>query len=582
MIRTFDVAGSLPAVTADAMRRRALGALAVVSLALLAPVPLATAGPSRADVVRLPFPRYDGSLTPYTFELGYPLVTLVYDTLMWRDAAGTPRPWLARSVTRSHGGRRVTVRLRRGVRWHDGRALTAADVAFTFRFIAARLHPRFTPQLADIVRVRASGRLTATFDLRRPSLGFDAQPLADVPILPAHLWRGLAADRPAPRGRAVGSGPYRLVRAGPSGGYVFRANRGYFRGAPLVREIRVPIIDGAEATYDALRRRRVDMVPLSLPRRIAEEFESTAGIVLRRGPSYAGTALLLNLRRAPFQSASTRRAIAAALDLRRIVRNVGPAATAVEGQLHPLSRWAPGVFLQRFDAAAAQRALARVPRAPIRVMAPQNDPVRLEAGRQVVLALRRAGAGAVLVRRSTTQLSRATGETGSPPDFDAAIRSTPALVSEDPDFLAALYGSRSTRASLNPSGYRSERFDALARQVASAPDRRRRLAAIGAELRLLARDLPSVPLFFSDGVFAVRSAVYDRWTFVKGTGILDKRSFLPGATAARGPAAALPGPVEGATGGDSGSGLGVVDVVSILVLAAVVLLAGVALVQRRS
>jgi hypothetical protein len=48
------------------------------------------------DVVRIPFPQDDGSLTPYTFTFGYPLVTLVYDTLMWRDESGTPRPWLAR------------------------------------------------------------------------------------------------------------------------------------------------------------------------------------------------------------------------------------------------------------------------------------------------------------------------------------------------------------------------------------------------------------------------------------------------------------------------------------------------------
>ena len=61
----------------------------------------ALARTSTVDRVRLPFPAYDGTLTPYTFSLGYPLVTLVYDTLLWRDAAGIPQPWLARSVTRS-------------------------------------------------------------------------------------------------------------------------------------------------------------------------------------------------------------------------------------------------------------------------------------------------------------------------------------------------------------------------------------------------------------------------------------------------------------------------------------------------
>ena len=143
----------------------------------------------------MPFPAYDGTLTPYTFGIGYPLVTLVYDTLMWRDQAGMPQPWLAESVTRSNGGRRVTVRLRSGVRWHDDRPLTAADVAFTYRYVAANYQPRFTPQLRDVASVRARGRATVVFNLRRPSLGFEDQPLSDVPILPRHLWRDASAPR---------------------------------------------------------------------------------------------------------------------------------------------------------------------------------------------------------------------------------------------------------------------------------------------------------------------------------------------------------------------------------------------------
>ena len=195
-------------------RRHAIAAIVALLVAISAAP--ATAGPTVAERVRLPFPAYDGTLTPYTFELGYPLVTLVYDTLLWRDAAGVPKPWLARSVTRSDDGLRLTVQLRDGVRWHDGRPLTAADVAFTLRYVASHYQPRFTPQLADVRRVRATGRLTAQIELRRPSLGFDDQPLADLPILPRHLWRGLGPGRVAPRGLPVGSGPYRLAssRAG--------------------------------------------------------------------------------------------------------------------------------------------------------------------------------------------------------------------------------------------------------------------------------------------------------------------------------------------------------------------------------
>ena len=89
------------------------GVIAAVTGAAGLTASTASAEPATADLVRLPISPYDGTLTPYTFEIGYP-----------------------------------TVNLRPGVRWHDGRPLTAADVVFTFRFVAARFQPRFTPQLA--------------------------------------------------------------------------------------------------------------------------------------------------------------------------------------------------------------------------------------------------------------------------------------------------------------------------------------------------------------------------------------------------------------------------------------------------
>ena len=68
-------------------------------------------------------------------------MSLMYDTVMWRDAEGVPRPWLAESVTRSGDGRTVTIRLRDGIRWQDGQPLTASDVGFTFDFVRTHPHP---------------------------------------------------------------------------------------------------------------------------------------------------------------------------------------------------------------------------------------------------------------------------------------------------------------------------------------------------------------------------------------------------------------------------------------------------------
>ncbi|MBW3609475.1 MAG: hypothetical protein KY463_14235, partial [Actinobacteria bacterium] len=446
--------------------------------------------------------------------------------------------------------------------------------------VAERYHPRFTPALRDVRRVRAPARLAVTIDLRRPSLGFDDQPLADLPILPRHRWQQLPAGRLAPRGLPLGSGPSRLVRAQPARGYAFRANRGYFLGVPRVREIRVPIIRDAQRTYEALRRRRVDMVPLGLPPAAASEFASMLGIALRRGPSYTGTALFFNLRRPPFDRVAARRAVAAALDLGRIARNVAPAVAADEGFIHPESRWSPRRRLHRFAPRSASAAGATLGPSVVRVLAPANDPVRVEAGRQVVLALRRAGARATLMRRPREQFERALGIDGSTPDFEAAIMGTPPLVSYDPGYLTRLFGADPRTAPLNVGGYRSEQFEALARRVASAPDPQARRRATLAELELIGRDVPAVALFFPRGTYAFRPAIYDGWVFVKGTGILDKRSFTPRAT----PAGAQPeGPAAGARPPDSASGWSpdLLDVISLAVLAVVVALAATALLLRR-
>jgi peptide/nickel transport system substrate-binding protein len=370
------------------------------------------------------------------------------------------------------------------------------------------------------------------------------------------------------------------VSSGRTRGYVFRANRGYFRGAPLVGEIGVPIIGDADRTYAALLARKVDMVPLPLTARAAADVGANLGLGLRQGASFSGTMLVLNLRRAPFDRLAARRAVSDALDLGRISAAVAPAVAADQGFVHPASRWAPGTPVHRFapqPAAAARRAVGA---ATIGVLAPDNDPVRLEAGRRVVQALRAAGIRATLKARTRARLDRALGVGGRRPSFDAAIDVIPPLVSYDPDGLTRLFGSEPAQAPLNAGGYRSAAFDAAVRRTASAPSGSARRAATRAELAVVAREVPAVALFFSRGSFGVRPAIYDGWVFVEGTGILDKRSFLPGGAAGELEPQASGEPAAGASGSGSG-GVGLLDVVSGLVLAIAVVLALAAFVVGR-
>lgn len=521
-------------------RRRSV--LLVLAIAVLAPVPYALG--QESSTLRLAIPGDDGSLTPYTSDSTYPYMSLVYDTLMWRDAKGIPQPWLARSVSRDVTGLRVYVRLRPGVRWHDGRPLTSRDVAFTYQYMMQRAHPRFTPQLQDLVGVRTAGPLALWFYLRRRSLGFSDQPLADVPILPAHLWSDVPAGRLAPPGLAVGSGPYKLARHDRTG-YRFTANHDYFKGTPSIDRLDVPVIDTELSATAELRSRKVDVVPLNVAP--GTRSRRLVGVTFSDEISYSGTMLLFNVAKRPFSRRAARRAVARSLDLATIAGNAtmvdGGTVPADHGMLHPASRWAPKEKLHRFDPRAARLAFAEQGIEPFRIAVADNDPVRLETARRIVRTLERLGARTRLLELTPRRLDRALGrdeERGRRrATFDAAVVGIPALASYDPAFLRAVFGDPRI-APLNDGNYRGGGFAGLASLVATANTERRRREFVHRQLRLLASDLPAVPLHFGGGTFAYRTAVYDRWISIRGTGILDKRSFLRGRAATPRPASGTP------------------------------------------
>src|SRR5438093_13705731 len=126
-------------------------------------------------------------------------------------------------------------------RWHDGQAVTAADVAFTYdAYTDTHVNPTFRSSLPQIAAVTTRDSLTVVFRFRQryPEMFYDA--VYHLRILPAHLLRELPRTqwRSAPFGRApVGDGPYRFVawKAGES--IEIAADSTFFRGRPHLRRV---------------------------------------------------------------------------------------------------------------------------------------------------------------------------------------------------------------------------------------------------------------------------------------------------------------------------------------------------------
>src|SRR5690348_13580107 len=116
---------------------RRLCAFLCVVLVLVAAAPAGAGGPAQpgTKILRLVWWTDVGFPTPFAFSTvgpgGVVRLSLVYDTLTWKDARGLI-PWLATSWRVSPDGRSYTFSLHPHVLWQDGRPLSAADVRFSF------------------------------------------------------------------------------------------------------------------------------------------------------------------------------------------------------------------------------------------------------------------------------------------------------------------------------------------------------------------------------------------------------------------------------------------------------------------
>jgi ABC-type transport system substrate-binding protein len=136
---------------------------------------------------------------------------------MWRKTA-----WhrsfrdLATGWSWSEEGTELTLPLRRGVKWHDGKPFTAKDVKCTWDLLTGRsaeklrLNPRKT-WYSNLEEVTASGEYEVTFHLKRPQPSILALLASGwSPVYPCHV-----SPRDM-RAHPIGTGPFKFVEFRPN------------------------------------------------------------------------------------------------------------------------------------------------------------------------------------------------------------------------------------------------------------------------------------------------------------------------------------------------------------------------------
>ncbi len=239
-----------------------------------------------------------------------------------------------------------------GVRFHNGKEMTSADVAYTFRRF---LDPAFVSgkkgAFRDLQAVDIVDRYTVAFRLKGPSGAFPAS-LTNLGIVPE--------DTGAEAGRApVGSGPYRLKEFIPDDHVTLEAFADYYAGAPANPGIVLKVVPDDTMRGLELRKGDVDLVVNDLAPDLVHSLQEAGRLQVVTSPGTDFAYIGLNLRDPLLANPKVRQALGYAIDRAAIVRYLRRDLARPASGIIPDISWAysPDLFTFAYDPARAKALL---------------------------------------------------------------------------------------------------------------------------------------------------------------------------------------------------------------------------------
>jgi peptide/nickel transport system substrate-binding protein len=172
-------------------------------------------------------------------------------------------PDLAESWSESDDGKKLTFKLRDGVKWHDGKPFTANDVKCSWDLLLGRGKDKLRINAREswwtnLNEVTADGESHATFHLKRPQPSFLALLASGFsPVYPCHVAPHEMRQHP------IGTGPFKFVEFKPNQSIRLTRNTEYWKPTkPYLDGIDFTIIPNRSTAMLAFRRQVRPDVPV--------------------------------------------------------------------------------------------------------------------------------------------------------------------------------------------------------------------------------------------------------------------------------------------------------------------------------
>jgi peptide/nickel transport system substrate-binding protein len=422
---------------------------------------------------------------------------VIFDALVKKDEHFNLQPWLATSWEQPDALTWV-FHLRDGIRFQDGRPLTAEDVAYTIEsLIDGSLVTAKSGSFASVARAEARDRLTVVVHMKRPDAG-----------LLFNVSDGLFGVVPKGAGKdfgmhPVGTGPFRFVSAVQDKEVIVERNEKYWAGAPKVGRIRFAVVPDAITSALELKKGSADLASNVLTLDMVHALESAPNLKIETSAGSPVVYANFNVTDSVLRDKRVRQAVACAMDRQAIVNAIWRGQARLANTLLPTGHWAAAMDAEMaqypHDVARAQRLLeeAGYPagkdgvRVRITLKTSTDETTRLMAA---VLQQQLRAAGIRLDIRSA-EFGTFYADVTHGAFQMYALRWIGS--NEDPDIFRYAYGSdRMPPKGGNRGRYSNARVDALLTAAAAETDQGRRRAAYIEVQKILAEDLPGIPLWY--------------------------------------------------------------------------------------
>ncbi|SRR5579884_264043 len=295
---------------------------------------------------------------------------LIWDRLVRIGPDGLPRPWAAAAYTWVNPTT-LDVTLRSGMKWHDGRPVTAEDVIFSFMAPKGAKVPMYKPFVANIAAIKALNATTLRFTLDRPQAAFLTSTLGKLNLVPRHVWEPMLQSLEGKKENAeslqertpIGSGPFKFVSWTRGQEVVLEANPQHW-AAPRMHRWILRTVANVEAALGGLRNGELNFLSdyLGDPQVLVRLSRQDPRITVVASTDIGFQFIAYNERRPPFNDPVFRKALSMAIDrtMIRLVAYKGYGVLADSPVSKALEFWhAPGLPQLPYSVQAARDLLKK-------------------------------------------------------------------------------------------------------------------------------------------------------------------------------------------------------------------------------